>query len=366
MTLVKKAAAGLLTVVLVLVLLSAGMVESHAATMDQINDGEVFLKQSRSGYCTLTSATMMLRRYAYLRGDEDWASITEGSTADVAWLYGTGLFFTFQYPASSGTIEVSSASLPGDSENIPILVSLLETHPEGIVLYDSYAPHAVLLTDYTDGTFYCADPAGGYGSGRFPLSESYAVRADNASCYWYVSSPAVQLECSHKWQFVVDTQPGCETSGTGHEVCSFCGEVKPEVTLEPTGHDLLMTESHPASYYADGSRTYVCRTCGESKTVTLPMRTGIRITKQPVSQTAAIGQDVAFTVQANGKDLRYQWYFSEDQGKTWEIFQVANGSQNNTLQLVASRQNNGLLVRCEITNDQGATRLTNTAEIKIA
>lgn len=88
--------------------------------------------------------------------------------------------------------------------------------------------------------------------------------------------------------------------------------------------------------------------------------------KQPVSQTAAIGQDVAFTVQANGKDLRYQWYFSEDQGKTWEIFQVANGSQNNTLQLVASRQNNGLLVRCEITNDQGATRLTNTAEIKIA
>ena len=40
-----------------------------------------------------------------------------------------------------------------------MLISLLEQHPEGIVLYDRTQPHAVLLTDYTNGIFYCSDPA---------------------------------------------------------------------------------------------------------------------------------------------------------------------------------------------------------------
>ena len=41
-----------------------------------------------------------------------------------------------------------------------MLIQLLAEHPEGIVLYDRRQPHAVLLTDYTDGVFYCSDPAG--------------------------------------------------------------------------------------------------------------------------------------------------------------------------------------------------------------
>lgn len=366
MTCLKKAAIWLLTGVLVFVMLSVGMVKSYAATIEQINDGEVFLKQSSSGYCTLTSATMMLRRYAYLRDDEDWENITESSTADVAWLYGTGLYHNFQYPASGGTIEVSSSSLPGNSDNIPILIDLLNAHPEGIVLYDSSAPHAVLLTDYTDGVFYCADPAGGYPSGRIPLSECYAVRADTASYYWYVSSPEMKLDCSHNWQFTVIVEPGCETTGLGHEVCSLCGEVQENVVLEPTGHEWVTTEIHPASYDSDGDMTYVCSACGQSKTIVLPMLTGISITQQPIGQTAEIGQDVQFTVQATGQNLSYQWYFSKDHGKTWKKFEVANGSRNSTLQLVVSRQSDGLLVRCQITNDHGVTRLTNAAAIKVS
>ena len=47
---------------------------------------------------------------------------------------------------------------------------LLAEHPEGIVLYDRSRPHAVLLTDYTDGVFYCSDPAGNISSGRIPLT----------------------------------------------------------------------------------------------------------------------------------------------------------------------------------------------------
>ena len=57
-----------------------------------------------------------------------------------------------------------------------MLIQLLAEHPEGIVLYDRRQPHAVLLTDYTDGVFYCSDPAGSVSSGlcrfRQPASPS--------------------------------------------------------------------------------------------------------------------------------------------------------------------------------------------------
>ena len=45
----------------------------------------------------------------------------------------------------------------------------------------------MLLTDYTNGVFYCSDPAGNISSGRIPLTSS-SVSIARASCYWYVSS----------------------------------------------------------------------------------------------------------------------------------------------------------------------------------
>ena len=68
-----------------------------------------------------------------------------------------------------------------------VLLSLLEQHPEGIVLYDRTQPHAVLLTDYTNGIFYCSDPAGNIGYGRIPITSS-SVSIARASCYWYVTA----------------------------------------------------------------------------------------------------------------------------------------------------------------------------------
>ncbi len=65
-------------------------------------------------------------------------------------------------------------------------VQLLAEHPEGIVLYDRRQPHAVLLTDYTDGVFYCSDPSNGVASGRVPLSAA-SISIGGASCYWYIT-----------------------------------------------------------------------------------------------------------------------------------------------------------------------------------
>ena len=166
----------------------------QAATLDELNADDTFLKQKTvDGHCPLLSTAMMLRRYSLLRGDADWSTITEETVTPVAWME-AGVKHSFTYTTSGGGIEVAHDTLPGDASNKQILIDLLKDHPEGIVIYYTGTPHAVLLTDYTNGVFYCADPAYSYPLGRIPLDESYKVRADNVTAYWYVTSPTQQVE----------------------------------------------------------------------------------------------------------------------------------------------------------------------------
>ena len=87
-------------------------------------------------------------------------------------------------------MQVGYSTLPSNNEEKKaVLIQLLAEHPEGIVLYDRRQPHAVLLTDYTDGVFYCSDPSNGVASGRVPLSAA-SISIGGASCYWYITSDA--------------------------------------------------------------------------------------------------------------------------------------------------------------------------------
>lgn len=153
-----------------------------AFAVDLSIDAGFYFKQSRGGTCTLASAAMMLRRRAYLDGLNDWTDVTENSVRTKAWSNGLSHSFTYK------EMQVGYATLPsGTVAKTGVLVQLLAEHPEGVVLYDRTQPHAVLLTDYTDGVFYCSDPAGNISSGRIPLTSS-SVSLSRASCYWYVTS----------------------------------------------------------------------------------------------------------------------------------------------------------------------------------
>lgn len=144
-------------------------------------DAGFYLKQSQNGTCTLTAAAMMLRRRAYLDGLSDWVDVTENSVRSAAW--SNGLVHSFTYKA----MKVLYATLPTDNAiKTQTLINLLAAHPEGIVLYDRTEPHAVLLTDYTNGVFYCSDPAGNISAGRVPITEASVSLADS-SCYWYIA-----------------------------------------------------------------------------------------------------------------------------------------------------------------------------------
>ena len=161
-------------------------VDADAATFAQINASSVFVKQQTSVTCTLASNVMLLRRTAMMRGDSDWSSITESACRSTLWLEGAGMYHNYSYKS----ISVSYQYISGSSRTA--LINALKEHPEGVVAYDYDYPHAILLTDYTDGVFYCADPANNTPSGRMSVSNSL-IKIDNVDTYWYVTSPSVSF-----------------------------------------------------------------------------------------------------------------------------------------------------------------------------
>ena len=169
-----------------------------ALAVDLNVDVGFYFKQSRGGTCTLASAAMMLRRRAYLDGMDSWVDVTENGIKSTAWSGGLSHSFTYN------DMHVGYATLPsGKAAKTGALVSILAEHPEGIVLYDRTRPHAVLLTDYTDGVFYCSDPSNGVASGRVPLSAA-SISIGGASCYWYITSDAKRHMIANPYIFCDD------------------------------------------------------------------------------------------------------------------------------------------------------------------
>ncbi len=174
----------IVSTILTLLLLAALAPAVLAAELPSVDDPQVFIKQSRSsGTCTLASAAMMLRRAAILSGDESWAQITEDSCRAAFWQ--GGLPYEFSY----GDMTVGHGWLPGGDANREALAGILAQHPEGVVILSYSAHHGILLTDCTDGVFYCADPAPSIPGGRMPIDQAWGTRVENSAAYWYLTSP---------------------------------------------------------------------------------------------------------------------------------------------------------------------------------
>ena len=179
----------LLSLVLMIVIVNCGQAQAAEKTatkditFEELNDENVFIKQSRRGTCTLASSAMIMRRAAMLAGYEDWEDITESSVGSVAWREGVGISWTFTYDGVMMTHDYVSS--------VEDLKKLLKEHPEGIVAYDSNKPHAIALTDYDEetDTFYCSDPAEGCAQARVPASDAI-IELEDVDVVWYVTSPS--------------------------------------------------------------------------------------------------------------------------------------------------------------------------------
>lgn len=173
--------AGMLTVTAALIIPSSAVT---ASAMTYINDPSVFIKQDYSYTCTLASNVMMLRRASILMGDADWTSITESALRPLLWNEQYGMYNYYTYNGIKVSFEKTKNPYSSGNE----LIEVLKKHPEGIVAYDYDHPHAILLTDYMNGVFYCADPANSVPSGRIRSTESL-IDVNGVEAYWYVESP---------------------------------------------------------------------------------------------------------------------------------------------------------------------------------
>jgi hypothetical protein len=155
---------------------------NNGVTFEELNDNDVFIKQSRRGTCTLASSAIIMRRAAMLAGNENWSDITEKSLGRAAWT-SAGLSWNFSFEGVTMTHAYVSS--------VEEIKRLLEEHPEGIVVYDPNKPHAIALTDYDEeeDVFYCSDPSEACASGRIPVSEAL-ISLKNVRAVWYVTSPS--------------------------------------------------------------------------------------------------------------------------------------------------------------------------------
>lgn len=160
---------------------------------------EIYVEQQKKNTCTLASSVMMLRAGIYLSNRYVWPFVTEEYVSPDAWLEGAGLYHRWSYSIGDSCITVAREEVQGIS--VEELKELLNSHPEGIVIYDRgdelHSPHAVFATDYEEDIFYCADPAPGYSGRRIALSASligkrYEEMQENVlgtiDAYWYIGN----------------------------------------------------------------------------------------------------------------------------------------------------------------------------------
>ena len=84
----------------------------------------------------------------------------------------------------------------------------------------------------------------------------------------------------------------------------------------------------------------------------LTVFTGPVITSQPVDATVDLGSSTTFSVQANGTGLKYQWYYSKNNGSSWTKW---SGKTAASVTVTGSTTNHRCLYRCVVSSDIGST-----------
>ena len=153
---------------------------------------DVYIMQTRAHTCTLVAATMMLRNYSCQRGTP-YEQVTASGVGNFAWTKKYGLSQDF----SIGQVTVTSnADVHYCVDKKAYLINVLQYHPEGVVIYDTGAPHAIYLFGYDSDsdTFYCADTTHRNGGHAIPLEESILrgetqqAKINTIDKIWYVLS----------------------------------------------------------------------------------------------------------------------------------------------------------------------------------
>lgn len=130
--------------------------ESVADNIDYVaNAKDIFVHQSPS-HCTAAAASMLLRNFARINGASDWTTINErtfrtgqASPSDT-WNYGLLTDIIMNRPGKSyDGLKIKQYALKGTaSEKKEKIRKILETNPEGVVLYGTNGGTHALYMSY--------------------------------------------------------------------------------------------------------------------------------------------------------------------------------------------------------------------------
>ena len=154
----------------------------------------IFVVQTQQHTCTLVATTMMLRNYANVR-DGMYEQVTESAVRSCAW-NSKGLKWDFQI---GGVAVLCEHDIRAAEDKKAYLIRCLRQHPEGIVIYDADAPHAIWLFGYDDedDTFYCADTTTDVAGRSIPLNmsilrgDTQEEKIERLDRIWYIVGDGV-------------------------------------------------------------------------------------------------------------------------------------------------------------------------------
>ena len=90
----------------------------------------------------------------------------------------------------------------------------------------------------------------------------------------------------------------------------------------------------------------------ESSAADLTVITKPVLTRQPEDLTVMAGQTAGFSVEAEGPDLSFRWYYRASAEGSWTA--VRNNGTGPSLSLTAAQRHNGYEYRCKVTNSAGS------------
>ena len=192
-TMKRRTVTVLLTLVLMITLATpavyaGGLLESKAVYYTDESDYV-------DGDCILTATRMMIRRAAIMNNKDGWMQITNESLRPEATTDGL-LLYNFSYDSEGVKYTVESGSFKGEGSyaRIDEFESLLEEHPEGIVVWGieaaSTGTHGVLVVRAEDGEVYAMDSS--YNMGMFregiqKWEDTTMLDPGLVTDYWYIS-----------------------------------------------------------------------------------------------------------------------------------------------------------------------------------
>ena len=88
----------------------------------------------------------------------------------------------------------------------------------------------------------------------------------------------------------------------------------------------------------------------------------LKIISHPQDVTTYANHKVSFSVEATGKDLKYQWYYKKKGDTHWSVWRTFYES---TIEPPSNSSWNGLQVRCIVTDAYGNSETSKTAKVKL-